>query len=128
MTVGTFSLFGLGGKSSFFLEDVKPDFWDTPGDGSLSPNIIEDFDKGSHLANFGVKHILPINDRSYIKTSLSYSSNGIDDDVIESKITKIQDEQGNYLKDSILSRQVNYRGRLKNSAYRGALTYNNKLK
>ncbi len=125
--MGTFSLFGMGGLSSFLLEDVKPDFWDTPGDGSLSPNIIEDFDKGSHLANFGITHTLPINDKSYLKTSLSYSSNGIDDDVFESKTTKVLDEQGDFLRDSILSRQVNYQGRLTNSAYRAAITYNNKL-
>lgn len=125
--IGTFSFFGLGGLSSFLLEDVKPDLWDTPGDGSLSPDIIEDFDKGSHLANFGIKHTLPINDKSYIKTSLSYSSNGIDDDVFESKITKVLDGQGDYLKDSITSRQVNYQGRLKNSTFRSAITYNNKL-
>lgn len=125
--IGTFSFFGLGGLSSFLLEDVKPDLWDTPGDGSLSPDIIEDFDKGSHLANFGIKHTLPINDKSYIKTSLSYSSNGIDDDVFESKITKILDGEGDHLKDSITSRQVNYQGRLKNSAFRSAITYNNKL-
>jgi hypothetical protein len=125
--MGTFSLFGLGGLSSFLLEDVKPDLWDTPGDGSFSPNIIEDFDKGSHLANFGITHTLSINDKSYLKTSLSYSSNNIDDDVFESKTTKILDGQGDFLRDSIISRQVNYQGRLKNSAYRGAITYNNKL-
>ena len=125
--MGTFSLFGLGGVSSFLFEDVRPDLWDTPGDGSLRPDIIEDFDKGSHLANFGITHTLPINDKSYLKTSLSYSSNGIDDDVFESKTEKILDEQGYFLRDSILSRQVNYQGRLTNSAYRGAITYNNKL-
>ncbi|MFT6338120.1 MAG: hypothetical protein ACI86M_000827 [Saprospiraceae bacterium] len=125
--MGTFSLFGLGGLSSFLLEDVKPDLWDTPGDGSLRPDINEDYDKGSVLANFGIKHTMPINDNSYIKTSLSYSNNGIDDDVFESKTTKILDDQGEFLKDSIISRQVNYKGRLKNSAYRGAITYNNKL-
>jgi hypothetical protein len=125
--IGTFSLFGLGGKSSFFLEDVKPDLWDTPGDASLRPDIIEDYDKGSILANFGVKHVMPINDNSYIKTSLSYSSNNIDDDVFESKTTKLYDERDEFLRDSILSTKVNYQGRLKNSAYRGAITYNNKL-
>ncbi len=125
--IGTFSIFGLGGLSSFFLEDVKPDLWDTPGDGNFNRDIIEDFDKGSHLANFGIKHTLPINDQSYIKTALSYSSNGIDDDVFESKTTKILDGQGDFLKDSIISRQVNYQGRLINSAFRGAVTYNNKL-
>lgn len=125
--IGTFSILGLGGLSSFFLEDVKPDLWDTPGDGNFNRDIMEDFDKGSHLANFGIKHTLPINDKSYIKTALSYSSNGIDDDVFESRTTKILDGQGDFLKDSIISRQVNYQGRLINSAFRGAITYNNKL-
>lgn len=125
--IGTFSLFGLGGLSSFLLEDVKPDFWDTPGNGSLSSDISEDFDKGTHLANVGINHTLPINDNSYIKTSLSYSSNGIDDDITELKTTKILDGQGDFLRDSIISKQVNFQGRLKNSTYRGAITYNNKL-
>jgi hypothetical protein len=125
--IGTFSLFGLGGLSSFTLEDVKPDLWDTPGNGSLSSDLSEDFDKGTHLANVGITHTLPINGNSYIKTSLSYSSNGIDDDVTESKSTKILDGQGDFLRDSIISKQVNFQGRLKNSTYRGAITYNNKL-
>ena len=125
--IGTFSIFGLGGLSSFKLEDVKPDLWDTPGNGSLSSDISEDFDKGTHLANVGINHTLPINGNSYIKTSLSFSSNGIDDDVIESKSTKILDGQGDFLRDSIISKQVNFQGRLENSTYRGAITYNNKL-
>jgi hypothetical protein len=125
--IGTFSLFGLGGVSSFFLEDVKPDFWETPGNGSLRSEISEDFDKGTHLANVGINHTLPINGNSYIKTSFSFSSNGIDDDIIESKTTKILDGQGDFLRDSTISKEVNFQGRLKNSIYRGAITYNNKL-
>ena len=124
---GVFSIFGLGGLSSFAFEDVKPDFQNTPGDNISSENVQEDYDKDSYLGNIGLNHSLPINTSSFLKTSLTYSSNGIDEDVFENKILKITDSQGATLRDSLLSRNLDYRSRLNNSTYRASMIYNNKL-
>lgn len=124
---GTFSFFGLAGKSSLFIEDIKPDIWKTPGDNSSRPDIIEDYDKGAHLLNTGVTHTYSINEKSFLKTTLSFSSEGIDDEVFENKIEKLYDDQGNFLRDSVLSRTVNFKNKLTKSIYRGATTYNYKI-
>lgn len=125
--MGVFSIFALGGISSFLLEDVKPDLWETPGTNPLGPNQLEDYKKGSHLLNTGINHTLPINKSSFLKTTLAYSNEGVKDEVFESNVLRLYDDEGIFLRDSILSRQLNYQGRLKKSIYRGAITYNNKL-
>ena len=125
--IGVFSFFGLGGKSSLFFEDVKPDFWQTPGNASFNPGISEDFDKEAYLLNTGMNHTISINKNSYLKTTLAYSVENIDDDIHEARISKIYDNEGGFVRDSILSRRVNFRSRLKKSTYRGAITYNNKF-
>ncbi|MES2731923.1 MAG: TonB-dependent receptor [Bacteroidota bacterium] len=124
---GTFSLFGLGGLSSFLFEDVKTKVWDTPGNRALSDEINEDYDKGTHLLNTGINHTLSLNDNSFIKTSFSYSSNGIDEKIFETKAVKIKNNEGEFLRDSIYSRVLNFKNNLRKSTYRGALTYSNKL-
>ena len=125
--IGIFSFFGLGGNSELFFEDVSPDLWQTPGSASLSSDIIEDFDKKAYLLNTGMNHTISLNKNSYLKTTLSYSVENIDDDIHESKIFKMFDDQGEFVRDSILSREVNFKSRLKKSSYRGAVTYNNKF-
>jgi len=124
--IGTFSIFALGGLSSMLIEDVKPDFWQTPGDGSMSAEIIEDYDKDTYLLNSGVNHIFSINKNSFIKTTLSYSSTGINDDIFESRIIETDDGQGGVLIDTV-DRTLNYKSRLKKLAYRGATMYSAKL-
>lgn len=123
---GIFSFFALGGLNSFLFEDIKPDIWQTPGDRSMSAEITEDYDKGNYLVNSGVNHTLSINENSFIKTTLSYSSTGINDDIFESRIIETDDGQGGVLLDTV-DRTLNYKSSLKKSAYRGAITYNNKL-
>ena len=124
--LGTLSVYGLGGISKLFLKDITPSIWDGPGDRGLSAEITEDIDKTTHLANTGINHTLFLNDNSYIKTSLSYSSDGIADDLFESRIIKMDDGQGNITYDTI-DRKRNFIGRLEKSAYRGNLTYSNKI-
>jgi hypothetical protein len=125
--VGTFSVFGLGGLSSLYLEDVKQDIWDLPGDNSSKEEIREDFYKDSHLMNLGMNHTLPLSKNSYLKTTLAYASNGVKDDVMETKTVKVYNDQGAYVKDSISSHDYGYRSKLETSTYRGAVTYNNKI-
>lgn len=125
--VGTFSIFGLGGSSRFLLEEVTPSTWQTPGNSGMQGDIKEDYEKVTYLANSGLNHTLFINEKSFIKTTLSYSSEGIKDDVFEEKFIKIKDSNGAFLRDSVVSRNVNFKNRLSKSIYRGGLTYNNKL-
>jgi hypothetical protein len=125
--IGTFSVFGLGGLSSFLFEDVKPSTWETPGNNSMKGDIKEDYKKRAHLANLGITHTIFINDRSFFKTTLSFSSEGIRDDIFETKVIKINDSNGEFLRDSIVNRQLNFNNKLMKSIYRGGITYNTKL-
>lgn len=113
---GLFSIFGLAGLSNFLFKDVSPALWQTPGNRVVPNKIGEDYDKGSHLANLGMNHTLTINKNSHINTGLSFSSEGIDDDVFEKFNTGTSE-----------SSQLNFNGRLKRSTYRAEITYNNRL-
>ena len=123
---GTFSLFALGGLNNFLMDDIKPEMMNTPGDRGMNAEIVEDFDKDNYLLNTGLNHVLPINENSYIKTTLSFSSNGMNDDVYESRIITTDNGPGGISLDTV-NRTLNFSIRLKKSAYRGAITYNNKL-
>ncbi len=125
--MGVFSFFGLGGKSGLLLEDVKPAIWETPGDQSMRTDISEDFKKRAQLLNIGLNHTYSINDNSFLKTTLAYSNEGIDDDIFESKLVKIYDTDGEFLRDSAVSKILNFNSRLLRSTYRGAVTYNHKI-
>jgi hypothetical protein len=124
---GIFSIFGLSGLSDFLFEDVTPELWDTPGDGSMRADISEDFQKESYLLTTGINHTINIAENSYLKSSLSYSSDGITDEVFESKTIDILDSNGDILYDSVSSRALNFNSRLRNSTYQGALTFHSKL-
>ena len=125
---GVFSIFGLGGFSSFLIEDVKPNTFETVGNNGMKPNIIEDYDKNSFLINTGLNHTLPINSNSYLKTTLAVSSEGIQDDVFETKTMEVFDETtGAFMRDSIVSKNQNFKSRLQKTTYRGAMTYSNKI-
>jgi len=124
---GVFSIFGMGGKSSFLLEDVTPALWDTPGHASLKSEINEDFRKGAFLLNTGLNHTYSINNKSHIRSTLAYSSEGIDDDIFEKQVIKIYDDNGEFLRDSSISKTLNFNSRLQKNTWRGALTYNYKI-
>ncbi len=124
---GTFSFFGLAGLSNGSLKDVRADKVAIPGNETITSDITEDYDKDNYLSNYGLNHTISINDKSFIKTTLSYSTDGISEDVYKIKTTKIYDDQGEFLYDSIGARVLDYQSRIKNSRYRAALTYNNKL-
>ena len=124
---GNFSLFGLSGLSSFDFEDVTPDLWQTPGNRSMNAEITEDFDKTAHLLNTGLNHTFSINKNSFLKTTLSYSSEGIKDDIYEITTFKLQDNNGEYLRDSVSNRTPNFQSDLTKSTYRAAITYNSKI-
>lgn len=123
---GIFSFFSLGGLNNFSTEDINADMLQTVGDRSMRAEIVEDYYKNNFLLNSGVNHTFFINSKSYIKTTLSYSTAGMKDDVFESRIEEKYDDHGEVILDTI-NRTLNYTSKLNNSVYRGAITYSNKL-
>lgn len=124
---GAFSIFGLGGSSSFVFEDVKQSLWETPGNNSMKEDINEDYEKGSYLANIGLNHTAFINDNSFIRTTLSFSGEGITDRVYELKTVKVTEQPSGAVKDSVTDKRLNFKNDLAKLVYRGAVTYNNKI-
>ncbi len=124
---GVFSIFGLRGSSDASIKDVRADMISTPSNETITSSETEDYDKNNFLSNYGLNHTLPLNDKSYIKTTLSYSNDGIKEDIYKINTTELLDEQGTFLTDSVGDKVLDYTSRLKNSAYRGAMTYTNKI-
>ncbi len=124
---GVFSFFGLGGLSDASLADVKADKVATPSNGTLTSDYTEDYDKSNYLSNYGVNHTISLNENSYIKTTLSYSNDGISEDIFKIKTTKLYDNHGEFMGDSIGNKVLDYKSRIKNSSYRGSISYINKL-
>ncbi|MES2652519.1 MAG: TonB-dependent receptor [Bacteroidota bacterium] len=113
---GLFSFFGLGGLSNFLFKDVSPALWQTPGNRFVRNKLGEDYKKGSHLLNLGINNTLTLNKKSHINTALSFSSEGIKDEVFEK-----------FSSDSILNNILNFDGNLTKSTFRGEVTYSNKI-
>ena len=123
--MGTFNVFGLGGKSNFVFNDVTPELWDVPGD--LAPNQKEAYEKNAHLLNLGINHTYSFSENSFLKTSISFANEKILDEVLESDVIRTFDEAGVFLSDSIISTRKDYLGDLNKNNYRAAITYNHKL-
>ena len=124
---GTFSVFGVAGINGMVIEDLQPSILGTPGNKTGTADYREDINKQNHLLNLGVNHTYTLNKSSYLKTSVSLSSNGISDDIFESKVVEINNSDGEYLNDSITNRKQNFKNRFDKTIYRASVTYNNKL-
>lgn len=124
---GIFSFFGLGGSSSAFFKDIQPEIKDTPGDNSMLDNVQEDYDKSAYLMNVGLNHTINLNEKSYIKSSISVAGNGAGDKVYDVNTIPIMGSDGEIEQDSILSSKLNFQSDLKKTTYRAAMTYNNKI-
>lgn len=125
--IGEFSLFALTGSSSFLLKDVKPGIWELPGDRSALADISEDYEKKSYLVNTGLNHTLPLNEKGFLRTSLSYSVNAIQDEIVEFRKYKIYGTSGEFLRDSLVNSMVSFDDKLNKSTTRFATTYNHKF-
>jgi len=126
-SMGVFSVYGLGGRSKFSFEDVTPAIWVIPGENASLAEFRNDYDKKAHLLNLGIKHTLNLGANSYFNANLSYSSEGIEDDIFEAGIVKITDSNGEVLRDSVISKNLNFQGRLKKPSYRASVIYNHKF-
>ncbi len=124
---GTFSFYGLGGLSGFSMENLGPSGMTTPGSTTANALISKDYYKANYLANLGMNHMLSINKKSFVKTSLNYSGTGADDDIYETDTIKTYDNEGESVGDSVSSRIHTIQSRIVNSAIRGAITYSNKI-
>ncbi len=124
---GLFSVYGLGGRSKFQFEDVTPAIWVTPGDNTTQSDTRNDFDKKSHLFNGGIKHSIPIGPKGLLQSGLTYSSEGIEDDIFEAGVVRFYNDEGEQIRDSVISKSQTFQGRLRRPAYRGSLTYLHKF-
>lgn len=124
---GVFSVFGLGGASSFRFEDVTPALWVIPGDNAALAGTRTDFDKKAHLFNTGIRHTINLGENSFLNTTLTYSREGIEDDIFETGIVKKYDVGGEFLYDSVLYKKPSFQGQLQKPTYRGSMTYNRKF-
>ena len=66
---GTFSLFGLGGKSNI-IDEVFVE------EDENEEHLLERFDYKAHMGVVGVNQFLPLNENTYLKNSISTSTNG----------------------------------------------------
>lgn len=124
---GIFSVFGLAGKSSFQFEDVTPALWVTPGNNTTRRETRNDFDKKAHLLNTGIKHTVNLDDQSHLTSTLTYSNEGIADDIFEAGVVRFYDDAGELVRDSVISRKLSFQGDLQKPTYRGSVTYNRKV-
>jgi hypothetical protein len=125
--MGVFTLYGMGGLSSFGFEDVTPALWVIPGDNAVEEALRNDFDKKSHLLNTGLKHSINLGKKGLLNSSLTYSNERIQDDITEAGIVKIYDENNEHLRDSVISRRQQFEGDLRKPTYRFSTTYNHKF-
>ena len=114
---GTFTIFGLQGESSFTFLDINPGLIVTPGNDFAQSDLEEDFIKGSNLLNIGVNHILKVSTESYIKTSLLFSKEGVQDEVYENVLT------GDLVRDP----RLNFNSDLEKNSYKLNTQYKLKI-
>ena len=124
---GTFSLYGLGGKSGVSMENIGPDGLSTPGSELSSALISKDFNKSNYLLNVGVNHFLPLGEKSNLRTSLTYSVNGASDDVYQRDTIKLFNVGGEFTGDSISDRTHTIRSRIVYSVVRASAIYSHKI-
>jgi len=123
---GTFSMFGLAGLSGFNFKNVAADGVSTPF-RTADASILKDYDKEANLANLGLINVLSISSNSFIRTSLSYSSTGYNDDMYEKRSFPIYSENDEFQYDSISNGVKTFKSRIRNSTYQAAATYHNKI-
>ncbi len=111
---GTFSVFGLHGKSNFNFEDVDPSVWVTPGDDLVQTDVSKDYEKGASLLHTGINHVLNLSPKGYLKTSLSYSREKITDHVFEYRLPE-------------LPRHLNHTAHTDRTSVRASSLYNHRM-
>ncbi len=124
---GTFSVFGLGGLSSTDAKNLKMGIMTTPGSENNNADIRKNYEKSNFLADLGLNHTMSFNSRNVLKSSLTYSSAGISDDIFEYTVVKNYDDNGDFLNDSATNTMHTFSNRITKSNYRAAITFNHKV-
>ncbi len=124
---GTFSFYGLGGLSGFSMDNMGPEGLSTPGRPTSNALTSKDFYKANSLANLGMNHVLSLNEKSFVKTSINYSGTNANDDIYETDTIRTYTNEGESVYDSLSPRMHMIQSRIVNSAIRGAITYSNKI-
>lgn len=121
--IGSFSLFGLGGASSFLNLNLAPsDAAKSPGsDRPSSEDINKDHESLTQLANIGLNHTISLSSSSYLNTTFSHSTELLKEEVNEADVSIINDEE------VFSNRQLTYESKLLKSVNRAAVTYSNKI-
>lgn len=117
--LGTFSIFGLGGFSGFDLENISGiDAVLSPGFSGQLSSLSKDHSTRSYLFNTGINHSIYLSKKSYLNTSVIYSTDGINDNVQAQYVPPAQVEDSPY---------QYFDGDVSKSTYRGAMTFNYKF-
>ncbi|WP_417611976.1 TonB-dependent receptor [Owenweeksia hongkongensis] len=117
--LGTFSIFGLGGFSGFDLENISGiDAVLSPGFSGQLSSLSKDHSTRSYLFNTGINHSIYLSKKSYLNTSVIYSTDGINDNVQATYIPPAQAEDSPY---------QYFDGDVSKSTYRGAMIFNYKF-
>ncbi len=93
--VGSFSFFGLGGLNSINSTYHSPDNEDF---------INEEYQENGQLGILGVKHLISVNDRFYVNTTLSHSINGSENSSLRTFDTNTLQEDQNSKTTNNISR------------------------
>lgn len=112
--MGIFSIFGLGGHSTFTFDNLTLEDWNTPGDDIMSGQVYEDYDKTTYLLNTGINHSIALDENSYLKSSLSFSMEGIEDNIWQKP-------------DSLAAGTPSFVSDLRKANYRASTSYHRKL-
>lgn len=124
---GTFTLYALGGKSGVSMENMGPDGLSVPGSPLSNALISKDLYKSNYLINAGINHVLTINSKSSLRSSVSMSGTGADDDVYQSDTIRLITPGGEPAGDSVSGRTHTIRSRIVNSTLRASVRYLSKL-
>lgn len=126
-SAGTFSVYGLAGKSGVSLENSGIAGLPTPGSSMDNARVSKDFYKDNFLANLGIGHVLQINRNSFLKSALNFSASGSEDEVYERDTVLVYPPEGGNASDSITPGRHTVSGKNLNSTCRAAVTYNYKV-
>lgn len=117
--LGTYSIFGLGGYSGFDLENMSgSDALGSPGHSAQLSTLSKDHSTRSFLFNTGINHWFNLSEKSYLKTSVVYSTDGIKNNVFARFNPPSQSQGASY---------NYYDGDIRKSTYRGTVTLHYKI-
>lgn len=125
-SAGSFTFFGLGGKSSIEeISEFTQNVYLRSGE-VFNKEIKSNFVLNNHLYTVGVNHVLPLTKNSFIQTSIAYSGNGINEEEEEAFDGIIQ-LAGTAVRDSMSAKYQTYQAKLTDHSLTAAAKYSIKV-